>query len=208
MIGTTIGYLRRRVDSHLRTILAIEADGSTPPLVNFLEGAKLDPLVVPLGTISMLVVNVNEDREFRDPDRFQRRISGGVAFRVEQHQPDIHLEILVLFLAKFQDYVHAWNQLSQVMLFFQEHAFFDAEQDADLPDGIGRLVCELCSLSFQQQNELWSSLKIPLQPAVLYRFRLLTFSGPATAQQPPVQEVRTQVVGRNPPSLRFPSAPP
>jgi hypothetical protein len=84
------------------------------------------------------------------------------------------------------------------MAFFQQHSFFDAEQDSDLPDGIGRLVCELCSQSFQQQNELWSSLKISLQPAVLYRFRLLTLSGQATAQQPlPIQKVRTQVLARD-----------
>jgi hypothetical protein len=195
MIGTTIGYIRKRLDTHLRAALAIEADGSTPPLVDFLEGAKLDPLVLPLGSISMMVVNVKEDREFRDPDRFLHRVSDGAAFRMEQHRPDLHLEIGVLFLAKFKDYVYAWNLLSQVMLFFQEHPLFDVEQDDDLPEGIGRLVCELYSQSFQQQNELWSSLKIPLQPAVLYRIQVLTLRGQAMVPQPrPVQDVCTRVV--------------
>jgi hypothetical protein len=198
MIGTAISYIRKRLDGHLQAALAIDSDGSARPLVDFVDGEKLDPLSVPMGTIGMVVVNVNEERGFSDANRFQRRIPDGAAFRMVQHHPDIHLEIVVLFLAKFKDYVHAWNQLSQVMAFFQQHSFFDAEQDSDLPDGIGRLVCELCSQSFQQQNELWSSLKISLQPAVLYRFRLLTLSGQPTAPQPlPVQAVRTQVVAHD-----------
>jgi hypothetical protein len=198
MIGTAISYIRKRLDAHLQATLAIESDGSSRPLVDFVDGEKLDPLSVPMGTIGMLVVNVNEEREFSDANRYQRRVSDGATFRIVRHHPDLHLEIGVLFLAKFKDYAHAWNQLSQVMIFFQEHSLFDAEQDVDLPTGIGRLACELCSQSFQQQNDLWSSLKISLQPAVLYRFRLLTLSGQATAQQPlPIQKVRTQVLARD-----------
>jgi len=118
MIGTTISYISKRVDSHLRMVNQKDKDGSSPPLAALIDGAQLDPLVLPLGTISLLVVDVNEDREFRDADRFQRRISTAESNKIENHYPDLHLDIGLIFVAKFKDYDRAWNQLAHVIGFF------------------------------------------------------------------------------------------
>jgi hypothetical protein len=187
MIGTALGYLRKRVDTHLRSVLDLERDGSTADRVVFVEGDKLDPFTVPLGTIGMVVVNVQEEREFRDANRYLRPLADGPGSL--HHHPDLHLEVSLLFVAKFKDYANAWNQLSHVMGFFQIHSVFDASADRDLPSGVKRLAGELVSLTFQQQNEIWSSLKTSLHPAVLYRFRCITMQGPPLEEQP--RQVRT-----------------
>ena len=194
MIGTALNYIRKRLDAHLLTALGLEADSGTAERVVFVDGDKLDPLTIPQGTIGMLVANVQEEREFRDPDRYQRRLANGQGSRPERHHPDIHLEFTILFIANFKDYVHAWNQLSQLLFFFQEHPVIDREEDVNLPAGIGRLAHELCSQSFQQQNELWSALKTSLRPSILVRCRLITLWGKAMEGQPlPVQTVKTRL---------------
>lgn len=194
MIGTALGYIRKRLDAHLRSAQGMETDGGTADRVVFLEGDKLDPLSFPQRSIAMLVVNVQEEREFRDADRFHRRQANGQGNHSEHHYPDIHLEVAVLFIANFKDYTTAWNQLSQVLFFFQEHPVFDAAVDEDLPPGIGRLATELRSQSFQEQNELWSTLKTSLRPALLHRFRLITLRGKAMERQPvAIQTVQTSV---------------
>jgi hypothetical protein len=209
MIGTALNYIRKRLDSHLRAALGLETDGSAAERVVFLEGDKLDPLTIPQGTIGMLVANVQEEREFRDPDRYQRRNANGKLSPSSRHHPDLHLEITILFIANFKDYVHAWNQLSQLLFFFQEHPVFDREDDVDLPAGIGRLANELCSQSLQQQNELWSALKTSMRPSVLVRFRLMTLWGKAMEAQPvPIQTVKTRLQPREiQANLRSPPTP-
>ena len=62
-----------------------------------------------------MLVHVQEDREFRDPDRFQRRFAKEKDSQSENHYPDIHLDLTVLFIANSRDYVTAWNQLAQVI---------------------------------------------------------------------------------------------
>lgn len=209
MIGTALNYIKKRLDDHLRTALDLETDGSTPERVIFIDGEKLEPLTIPQGTIGMLVANVQEEREFRDPDRYQRRFANGNGRPSERHHPDLHLEITVLFLANFKDGIHAWNQLSHLLFFFQENPVFDRAGDGDLPEGIGRLANELCSQSVQQQNELWSALKIALRPSLLYRFRLITLRGRAIeGKAVPIRKVETRL---NPPekqaNLRSPPPP-
>ncbi len=184
MIGNALSYIRERLDTHLRSTMGPEADGSNPDRVVFIPGDKLDPLIIRQGSIGMLVVNVQEDREFRDPDRYLRRISHGQKSQYERHFPDLHLEFTVLFVAQFKDYVHAWNQLGQLLLYLQENPVFDAAKDRELPQGFRRLTHELVSSSLQQQNELWSALKMSMRPAILYRFRLITAVGREMKHQP------------------------
>jgi hypothetical protein len=207
MIGTTISYLCKRVDGHLRMVNQKDKDGSSPPLAALVDGSQLDPLVLPQGTISLMVVDVDEDREFRDADRYQRRIQKEESVRVENHYPDIHLEIGVLFVAKFKDYDRSWNQLSHVIGFFQQKPSFHAQQDLDLPKGIGRLNAEFRPQSLKEINDLWSALKISPHPALLYRFRLLTISGPMLDEQPmPIKSVETKFTPQ-PQSLNLRSPP-
>lgn len=194
MIGTMITYVRKRIDDHLRNVNQLEADGSSPPMADLVDGSQLDPLVLPLGTVSMVVVDINEDREFRDGDRYQRRTTTERPARIGNHYPDLHLEVSLLFIAKFKDYGRAWNQLTHIIGFFQQHPVFNAINDLDMPDGIGQLAANLAPQSLQQTNELWSALRIAPHPAVLYRFRILTISGPMLVDQPKlVKTVNTKL---------------
>lgn len=201
MIGDALTYIRKRLDAHLRAVMGLAEDGSAAERVILVDGDKLDPFTLPQGTIGMLVANVQEDREFRDADRFQRRHGNGPGLKLEGHYPDIHLELFVLFIANFKDYATAWNQLYQVLSFFQQHPVFDTDSDKNLPPGIERLPSEidrlsneLCSQSFQEQNELWSALRTSLRPALLHRFRLITLRGQATKEQPiPIQRDQTEI---------------
>ncbi|MFO0017997.1 MAG: Pvc16 family protein [Synechococcaceae cyanobacterium] len=207
MIGTAISYIRKRVDDHLRKVNQDDADGSSRPMAELVDGSQLDPLVLSLGTVSLLVVDVSEDREFRDADRFQRRIITEDSINLENHYPDLHLEIGLLFIAKYKDYGRAWNQLSHVIGFFQHHPSFDTSKDTDLPEGIGRLVADLSPQSLKQTSELWSAFRIAPHPAVLYRFRLLTMAGPLFAEQPKlIKTVQTEFTPQ-PHSLNLRSPP-
>jgi hypothetical protein len=206
MIGSALSYIRRRLDAHLRAVMGLAEDGSSAERVILVDGDKLDPFTLPQGTIGMLVANVQEEREFREADRYQRRIANGNGNQTERHHPDIHLEITLLFIANFKDYAHAWNQLSHLLFFFQEHPVFLAAEDKDLPEGIGRLANELCSQSLQQQNELWGALRAALRPSLLYRFRLLTVRGKTLDVQPiPIHRVDARLNTRElPANLRSP----
>jgi hypothetical protein len=207
MIGTAIGYICKRVDGHLRLVNQQDNDGSSPPMAALVDGSQMDPLVLPMGSISLMVVNVNEDREFRDADRFQRRIKTEESIMIENHHPDLHLEIGLLFIAKFKEYDRAWNQLSHIIGFFQQNPSFSAQKDPDLPEGIGRVNGEFYPQSLQQINDLWSALKICPHPALLYRFRLLTIRGPLLDEQAmPIRSVQTKFTPQ-PNSLNLRSPP-
>ncbi len=218
MIGTALNYIRKRLDAHLREAPGLEADGGTADRVVFLEGDQLDPLALPPGKIAMLVVNVQEDRECWDADRFQRRRvnangggnggGDGNGVSTERHYPDVHLELAVLFAASFKDYTSAWDQLTEALIFFQQHPVFDRESDQNLPESIDRLTTELCSQSFQEQNELWSALRISLRPALLYRFRLITLRGKVLQAQPlGIKTVQFKVNKVAPPAQADPASP-
>jgi hypothetical protein len=194
MIGTTLSYIRKRVDDHLRIVNHMKTDGNSPPLADLVDGSQLDPLILPLGTVSILIVDVNEDRACRDADRFQRRISTEKSVTIESHYPDLHLEIGLLFIARFKDYGRAWDQLAHIIGFFQQHPLFSPANDPALPDGIDRLSTNLCPQSLQQINELWSALKTPPHPALLYRLQLLTIRGPMITDQPKqVKTIKTKL---------------
>jgi hypothetical protein len=208
VIGDALTYIRRRLDAHLLSVMGLAEDGSSSERVMLVDGDKLDPLSLPQGTIGMLVAKVQEEREFREANRYQRRSANGQDNPTDRHHPDIHLELSLLFVANFKDYAHAWNQLTHLLIFFQEHPVFLAKEDKDLPEGIGRLANELCSPSLQEQNELWGALRSALRPSLLYRFRLLTVQGKAMDERSaPIQTVETRLRREEvPANLRSPPA--
>ncbi|MFM8275889.1 MAG: Pvc16 family protein [Cyanobium sp.] len=197
MIGKSLNFLRRQLDAHLRSVAGLDGDSGTADRVVFVEGDKLEPLSLAQGCISMLVVHLEEERQFRDADRYQRRRVEASAAQIEAHHPDMRLDISLLFVARFKDYGHAWDQLSEVILFFQKHPAFDAvdrEPAKEMPIGVSRLAIDLLSMGPEQYQDIWSSLRLSIHPALLYRLRLTALRGSSWPQQPhQIETLRTTV---------------
>ena len=172
MIGSALTYLRDKVNTHLQ-------DGETDsgqPLVVFIEGDKIDPLNIQSGRVNILVVNVEEERELRGANPYYDE-------RSQRINPDIPLTISALFIARFNDYPTSWNYLTDIIRFFQSHPVLEradnqAQSSNNMPEGIESLRCEMISLNFQQQNEVWGALRITQHPALLYKIKLITLRDP------------------------------
>ena len=172
MIGSALTYLRDKVNTHLQ-------DGETDsgqPLVVFIEGDKIDPLNIQSGRVNILVINVEEERELRGANPYYDE-------RSQRINPDIPLTISALFIARFNDYPTSWNYLTDIIRFFQSHPVLEradnqAQSSNHMPEGIESLRCELISLNFQQQNEVWGALRITQHPALLYKIKLITLRDP------------------------------
>mgnify|MGYP003336482093 CR=1 FL=1 len=218
MIGKSLNFLRRQLDAHLRMVAGLDGDSGTADRVVFVEGDKLEPLSLAQGCISMLVVHVMEDRQFRDANPYQRRLGQDQTAQREAHHPDVHLDLSILFVARFKDYTNAWDQLSEVIRFFQVNPLFPGDNKTSdglaLPADVSRLAIELLSIGPEEQQEIWSALRLSVHPALLYRLRLVALRGPSWPVQPqPVRKLSSTLVAitssdnqRSPPADQSTSA--
>jgi hypothetical protein len=87
--------------------------------------------------------------------------------------PDVKLNLYVMITTNFGDYSTALKYLSYVISFFQSKFVFDHQSSPKLDLGIEKLIVELYTLTFEQQNYLWSAVGSKLLPSVLYKVRML-----------------------------------
>ena len=184
MIGAALTYLRDKVNTHLQHGVT----DSGQPLVVFVEGDKIDPLNIQSGRVNILVVNVEEERELRGANPYYDE-------RRQRINPNIPLTISALFIARFNDYPTSWNYLADIIRFFQSHPVLERADDQGhpsniMPEGIESLRCEMISLNFQQQNEVWSALRVTQHPALLYKIKLITLRDPhPQSSEKPAQNI-------------------
>ncbi len=190
MIGAALTYLRDKVNTHLQ-------DGETDsgqPLVVFIEGDKIDPLNIQSGRVNILVVNVEEERELRGANPYYDE-------RSQRINPDIPLTISALFIARFKDYPTSWNYLTDIIRFFQSHPVLEradnqAQSSNHMPEGIESLRCEMISLNFRQQNEVWGALRITQHPALLYKIKLITLRDPYPQSSEKTKDIIIKLVDK------------
>ncbi len=190
MIGSALTYLRDKVNNHLQ-------DGETDsgqPLVVFIEGDKIDPLSIQSGRVNILVVNIEEERELRGANPYYDELS-------QRINPNIPLTISALFIARFNDYPTSWNYLTDIIRFFQSHPVLEradnqAQSSSNMPEGIESLRCEMISLNFQQQNEVWGALRITQHPALLYKIKLITLRDPHPQSSEKTKNVIVKLVDK------------
>lgn len=169
MIGDVLVFLRRHLDEHLRTELGTPDDPEGDKVV-FIDGDKFDDISFKLGAVSEVLINIEEDRVLRPADLYARQAEDGTHQRV---MPEIRLILYVLFVARFRQYESAWEHLSKIIEHLQTVRVFDHENAPDLPAQVEKLVCELVTLGFAEQNEVWNALRTSHHPSILYRVKLL-----------------------------------
>lgn len=170
MIDDVLVFLKNRLNTDLNS--GLSAEDSAQDKVVFVDGEKMDPLSFQLGAVSVLMINVEEENTLRPPDLYARTLADGKRQRI---QPEIRLNLYILFVSRFKQYEEALSFLSRVIQHFQHHRLLDHNNAPDLSEDIDHLNIELMTLPFSEQNEVWSALRTTYLPSVLYKVRMAAF---------------------------------
>ncbi len=186
MIDRVLLLLQNRLNALLAVRPATTRDVTPQPMVEFVDSDKLDAIDFKKNTVTVLLVNVEQERTLRAPDPFARPGADGTMQRIH---PDIRLTLYVLFVVRFKPYEDGLKHLSNIIHYFQTNPVFDRRNAPELGDDIERLVLELITMPLSQQNELWGSLRTTYLPSVLYKIGGLDYRDEAVAQVEPVHEL-------------------
>lgn len=136
--------------------------------------------------VAVQVVNVEENGTYRSLETHRTRPDG----MHERVRPPVRVNLYVLFVANLDDYGEALKALSLVVSFFQNRYTFEVAGNGN---GASRVIFELHSMTFEQQNHLWAALGAKYMPSVLYKAAILDISDTQVeAEVPPVQEISTE----------------
>jgi hypothetical protein len=115
------------------------------------------------------LVNIEEEKHLKSPPK-TNEISAHV---LAKQNPEIHINLYALFTAFSSHYETSLGIISDVIGFFQSKPLFNRSNTPSLDTKIEKIIADLCSLSFEQQNHLWSSMGAKYMPSVLYKLRML-----------------------------------
>ena len=111
MINDVLTLLKNRLNAYFKMKANITDDR-----VMFIPGTKLEPLSFPNNAVTPILINLEEDRTIRDADPYRGAIKNGVRTNIN---PAIRLNLIVLFVSRFNDYDQCLRFLSLVVKYFQ-----------------------------------------------------------------------------------------
>lgn len=177
MLDKVLVFLKDHLNQHLRPGADLASGETQEKAVVFVDGEKLDPITFKLGAISALLINVEEENALRSPTPYQSVSPTGDTIRIN---PDIRMNLYVLFVARYKRYESGLAQLSAVIRHFQSHRVFDQQNAPELGADIEKLVMELVTLPLPEQNDLWNALRTTYHPSVLYKVSMVVFRDEAS----------------------------
>jgi|SRR5690625_4542298 len=178
MIHSALQYLTHELNEYLK--LRVDASESDE-MISLTSVANEDGVVIPDKSLGLSLINIEEERIFKDQIADFQNEAG----LTERRNPDLKLNLYILISANFQgstshtsaDYAEGLKQLSYVIAFFQARNVFTAGNSPSMADydlEIRKLIVELYSYSFEQLYNFWTVVGTNYLPSVLYKVRLLT----------------------------------
>ena len=119
--------------------------------------------------IGVALINVEEDRVLKSQLPEIVIIDG----RHVALQPDLKLNLHLLFAANFTKYDQALRYIALLLTYFQSHVSFTQADYPGLDPRIERLTAELQSLSYDQLNQIWAFVGSKQLPSVVYKVRVV-----------------------------------
>jgi hypothetical protein len=189
MIKDTFNFLQSVLEGHFKkNKIKIKID-----LLD--QASSSESISFPNNQITPILINIERENQMRAPNQFARVLPDGKRLPI---LPDVRVNLLILFVARFNRYETALTSLGLILEFFQSNPIFNHENSEILDkidesnrkkgkNELNQLIVELISLPLSEQNEVWNALRSAYQPSLLYRVRLLGFmSKPDT----PAKEVK------------------
>ena len=169
MISEALLFIKDLLNEHL-CAQSGQTLGEAEDKVIFISGENLDPISFKLGAITCLLINIEEEKILRLADPYVQTRNDGAKVRV---QPDIRMNLYVLFIARFKLYEEGLSYLSRILEYFQTNRVLDHTNTPSLSPRIHRLIMELTTLALAEQNDVWNALRTTYHPSILYKVRML-----------------------------------
>lgn len=143
--------------------------------------------------LAATVINVEEERTLKSQTREVAFVNG----RHVLMEPNLKLNLHVMFAAYFQQHDVALRYLSLVLTFFQAHPTFSRDAFPGLDPRIERVSAELQTLSYEQLNQVWAFIGGKQLPSALYKVRMVVLQDeePAAVRLP-ITTIGAEVLGR------------
>ena len=188
MISDVLVLLKNQLNNHLNA--GWDPSESREDQVVFIDGENMEPINFKLGAISVLLINVEEENSVRPADMYRRTNSDGTQQKI---QPDIRLNLYVLFVARYKQYEESLRSLSLILQYFQNHRVLNHHNTPELSEDVEKLIIELITMPFSEQNEIWNALRTTYHPSVLYKIKMIVFKNAETTDMPELtdKELRT-----------------
>lgn len=120
-------------------------------------------------SLILSLVNIEEDRILKSQLPTVEKINGQVA----KINPEVKLNLYLLFTANFNNYKESLKFLSHIVSFFQINNVFTPGSHPTLDPAVRKLIVDMHTVSFEQQNNLWGSIGAKYMPSVMYKLRLI-----------------------------------
>ena len=168
MLDSALLFFQEQLSNYIK----IKTGGQKEEAVKFAEIQAASGLVLPGNAIALLMVNLEEERTFRSGGARSDRLANDPNASAI---PTLCLNLHLMYLANFKDYIEGMKILSLVVRYFRSYRLFDCQKFPSLSPEIHQLSTELVNLTFLEQGELLRSLEIAYRPSALYRVRMLVY---------------------------------
>lgn len=162
--------LREALVAHVQLATGVGAGDAAQDPILFPGADKVESLDVKLGAVTMFLVNIEEDRRVRPADPFRRVLADGTIVAISAPVP---LNLYILFVARFNDYLESLKHVGLIARFFQEYRVISHENLPTLGVGIDTLTTELITTPITEDNHIWKTLGTPYHPSLLYRVKMV-----------------------------------
>lgn len=136
--------------------------------------------------IVITLINVEEERTLKEQTYFKKSADDNII----SQNPEIRINLSVLFTAYSTSYETSLRILSYLLGFFQMKNNFTPQNTPELNGYIEKATIELQTLSAEQNNHLWGYIGAKYMPSVVYRIRMLVIQeGQKKMEAPPISVI-------------------
>ena len=189
MIDVALQFLTAELNSYFLTETG--SDAVTVKLSNIVDDTG--KYAFGQEVVGLSLVNLEEERAVKMHLPSFTYVNG-------QHvvnEPELRLNLFLIFAANFKVYQEALKFLSFVLLFFQSHLVFTQQDFPGLDSRIERLLLELQSPSYEQWNQIWGFNGTRQLPAVIYKLRMVILQPDTPLYiRPPVTTIKADLLNR------------
>jgi len=126
-----------------------------------------------------------EENTLRPADPYRAVGEDGTVYKV---QPQIRMNLYVLFVARYKEYEQGLKTLSRIIQYLQKNRVLNHQNAPELSGTIEKLIMELTTLPFAEQNEIWNALRTTYHPSILYKVKMVVVQDDAPMDSVELQE--------------------